>query len=950
MFQLDPKQWAEVRRLFARASELQPAERAGLLQKECLDDDVRREVRALLEQPATGIDGVSEAIADEMAAIAHEPDPDERLIGVRLGPYRVDAIVGHGGMGAVYRASRDDGEFRHQVAIKLVRAAARSPAALQRFKRERQILAHLAHPNIARLLDGGSTPDGVPYLVMEFIAGETLTAWCARQSLTLNQRLRLFLRVCDGVQFAHQNRVVHRDLKPGNILVTADGTPKLLDFGIAKMLAPNRGEAAATTADMRFMTLDYAAPEQVRGDPVSKPVDVYALGLILYEILTGQKAQSIPDPSPATVARVICQTDPVSPAALEPVLAGDLDNIIRKAIRKEPERRYASAADLARDIELHLDGRPVMARPDTLSYRATKFLRRNRPAVAGVLITSAVFCGAVWAYRLGAPRPPRAMGVTELTQTGHVAGNGLVTDGAYLYCVLRGPGKYNLARVPVGGGTPEPLDVPLHNTDILDISHDRTRLLVSDGIGLDVPIWEIRTASLAPRRIGDAVGHHGAWSPDGKRIVFARGSSIFRVNSDGSGMHKLTDVAGIAGDIRWAGAPGADVLRFCVEPPGGGGVGHTLWEMWADGTHLRPMLPDRGSAPEAVRGNDDSGDWLAEGKYYLFRSVRGPTYTIWAKPETRRFPGLFTQSSWPIHSNTSGIFWPTPDPSGKRVFFVSGQERRQFVRYDTSRREFVPFLAGTTGRWASFSRDGRWLAYTIAPQETLWRSRPDGSQAMQLSPSSLRVQEPSWSPDGGSVLFSGYPPGGQYTVYVVPVSGGAPEKITSGDSADGHPSWSPDGTSILYGHTPLHGEQGRGLYVLDWKTRKTSFLSESENFTQSAWSPDGRHIAATNGALIQIFDVLTRRWTPLINRPGIGPPFWSRNGRHVYYQNLFEAEQPIYRARIDGGKIESVASSRQIPQSDLTIFVLAGLAPDDAPIAAVVRKNADIYALELEVP
>jgi len=945
MSQLDPEQWAEVRRLFERASALKPADGTGFLEKECLDEDVRREVRALLEQPATGIDGVAEAIADEMASIGREPDPDERLIGVRLGPYRVDAIVGHGGMGAVYRASRDDGEFRHQVAVKLVRAAARSPVALQRFKRERQILAHLAHPNIARLLDGGSTPDGVPYLVMEFIAGETLIAWCDRQSLTLNQRLRLFLRVCDGVECAHHNRVVHRDLKPGNILVTADGTPKLLDFGVAKMLAPDRGEAAATTAGMGFMTLDYAAPEQVRGDPVSKTVDVYALGLILYELLTGQKAQDIPDPSPATVARIICQTDPVLPAALQPALAGDLDNIIRKAIRKEPERRYASVADLARDIELHLEGRPVAARPDTLSYRAAKFLRRNQSVVAGALVTAIVFFAAVWAYRLGVPRPPRALGVTQLTQTGHVAGNGLVTDGSYLYCVLRAPGQYTLARVPVGGGTPEPLDIPLHNTDILDISKDRTKLLLSNGIGLDVPIWELPIASLVPRRIGDAEGHHGAWSPDGKSIVFARGSSLFRINSDGTGLHKLMDSADMPGEIRWS--PASDVLRFYTESRSG--FGHTLWEMRADGTHVHSMLLNRGSEPGSP-AVEDAGFWLAGGRYFLFRSVRGSRYTMWAQPETRRLPELFTQSPSAIHSNTSGIFWPAPDPNGKRVFFTSGQERRQFVRYDAARREFVPFLPGTTGRWASFSRDNRWVAYTVVPNEVLWRSRPDGSQAVQLSPPSMRVQEPSWSPDGSAVLFSTYPAPEGSAVYVVPFSGGAPEKITSGNSYDCHGSRSPDGSSVLFSHAPLHGETGRGLYLMDWKTRKISLLPGSERYAQGAWSPDGRHIVAAGGVEIHIFDMLTRRWIPLATGPGIGPPFWSKTGKHVYYQSMFEAEQPIYRAPIDGGKIERVASSRQIPQSDLTVVVLAGVADDDAPIAAVVRKNLDIYALELELP
>ena len=212
-------------------------------------------------------------------------------------------------MGAVYRAAGDDAEFRQQVAIKLVRAAAESPGTLRRFRQERQILARLSHPNIARLLDGGSTPEGVPYLVMEFIAGEPISAWCDRHALGIEERLRLFVRVCEAVDSAHRDLVVHRDLKPANILVTDDGTPKLLDFGIAKLLEPGAENQAATLTGLQVMTPDYASPEQVRGEPVSTAADVYALGLILYELLTGKKAQPISVYTPDAIARVVCQME-----------------------------------------------------------------------------------------------------------------------------------------------------------------------------------------------------------------------------------------------------------------------------------------------------------------------------------------------------------------------------------------------------------------------------------------------------------------------------------------------------------------------------------------------------------------------------------------------------------------------------------------------------------------
>jgi len=283
MAELTSEQWAEVKRLFMAAAELRPEELPDYLQRECPDPDLRREVASLLDYSDEGLPSADAAIASAAAAAAREPDPDQRLIGTRLGPYRVEAIAGHGGMGAVYRASRDDSEFRQQVAIKLVRVAAESPDTLRRFRQERQILARLSHPNIARLLDGGSTPEGVPYLVMEFIEGEPITVWCDRQSLGVEDRLRLFLRVCEGVEFAHRDLVVHRDLKPANILVTKDGTPKLLDFGIAKLLDPSAENEAATLTGL-VMTPEYASPERVRGEPASVAADVYALGLILYEL------------------------------------------------------------------------------------------------------------------------------------------------------------------------------------------------------------------------------------------------------------------------------------------------------------------------------------------------------------------------------------------------------------------------------------------------------------------------------------------------------------------------------------------------------------------------------------------------------------------------------------------------------------------------------------------
>jgi eukaryotic-like serine/threonine-protein kinase len=427
-----PRQWSEVERLFAAAVELPRERRRDFLDQACAGPDIRREAASLVDHAGDGLASVGKAIAAESSALADDEDPDRRLIGARLGPYRVEAIAGHGGMGAVYRASRDDAEFRQEVAIKLVRAAAESPATLRRFKQERQILARLAHPHIARLLDGGSTPEGVPYLVIKFIEGQLITSWCEQGALAIEERLRLFLHVCEAVEFAHRERVVHRDLKPANILVTRDGEPKLLDFGIAKLLDPDPQSEALSITSLHAITPDYAAPEQVRGEAASVETDIYALGLVLYEMLTGQRAQEILHYTPDAINRVVCHLEPKAPAALQPQLAGDLDNIIRMAIRKEPRRRYATVPEMARDIQRHLEGRTVAARPDTLRYRVTKFLRRNRDAaiVGGAAAALLAIAAAIASLTGGLARAPRVSRAVRITQIGRVElGDGIATMG-----------------------------------------------------------------------------------------------------------------------------------------------------------------------------------------------------------------------------------------------------------------------------------------------------------------------------------------------------------------------------------------------------------------------------------------------------------------------------------------------------------------------------------------
>jgi serine/threonine protein kinase len=403
--------WRRLDHLFGEASEVPAADREAWLNALPADDQpLAAELRSLLAAHDRGGNFLQAAVEQAERGLGGGPEPE--LLGRRIGAYRLVRLLGRGGMGAVYLAERADEAFRQRVAIKLLPWALATAEARHRFQLERQTLARLEHPHIARLLDGGETADGLPYLVMEYVDGEPIDQFCQRQDLDLVRRLQLFREVCGAVAHAHRNLVVHRDLKPGNILVTADGVVKLLDFGIAKLLpgAETDGTLPLTVAGRLLLTPLFASPEQVRGEPVTTATDVYALGLLLFRLLVGAHPYRFATESPVEVMRVVCDQPPPRPSvaatagaaglglpALRRRLRGDLDNIVLKALRKEPERRYASVEALAEDVRRHLEQLPVRARPDTPGYRAAKFARRHRLGLAAAALIAASLLGGLLA-------------------------------------------------------------------------------------------------------------------------------------------------------------------------------------------------------------------------------------------------------------------------------------------------------------------------------------------------------------------------------------------------------------------------------------------------------------------------------------------------------------------------------------------------------------------------
>ncbi|UCC83771.1 MAG: serine/threonine protein kinase [Gemmatimonadota bacterium] len=448
---MHPDRLQQIQELFWQALEREPTERASFLAGlRAEDPDLADDVESLLAADLEAGDFLDGPPSELLAAFERYARGLEA--GDRIGPYAILKRLGRGGMGSVYLAERADAEYRKQVAIKIVRPGMDTEEILHRFWRERQILANLEHPNIARLLDGGTTPDGHPYLVMEYVDGEPIQRYCDGRRLSVDERLRLFVTVCGAVEHAHRNLVVHRDLKPGNILVTAGGVPKLLDFGIAKLLAPleDSPDTTATRTGLRPMSPVYASPEQVKGGPITTSTDVYSLGLVLYELLTGLRPQTLEGLSFAEIERAVCEREPerpstaigrlnsrtpgeggptletiaaarsASPDKLRRRLIGDLDNIVMRALNKEPGRRYRSVEELADDIRRHLGGFPVRARPETLRYRAAKFVRRHRVGVAAAALVAvtlvAGMAGTLWQARRATSERDRARTEAETAQ------------------------------------------------------------------------------------------------------------------------------------------------------------------------------------------------------------------------------------------------------------------------------------------------------------------------------------------------------------------------------------------------------------------------------------------------------------------------------------------------------------------------------------------------------
>lgn len=594
---------------------------------------------------------------------------------------------------------------------------------------------------------------------------------------------------------------------------------------------------------------------------------------------------------------------------------------------------------------------------------------KSRRWIRKPLLIAGAFCfmsiAGLLAWTLVPAPTPRVIRTDRLTRSSRAWWTQRVlTDGVHLYFAQRTGGREMLASAPIGGGDPVQIPTPfVDSINLLDISPDHAKLLLASSEGLPefeeaddgAAFWTMPTAGGSPQRLGALRGTDAAWFPDGRRILFARGSDIYSANEDGSEPRKVSTVNGWPKVFHWS--PDGRVLRFTVENAETQTV--SIWEAAADGTNPHPWSAIRTPPKPGWQQGESAGVWTPDGKYFIYRSMRDTTTGLWAVREQHELRGRFNNRPFFFHTFTNGMAYANPlvSPDGKRIFFVAEQEGRELMRYDQRSRRFVSYLGGIPARVVDFSHDGKWAVY-YSYDYHLWRSRVDGSDRLQLTFSPLAAGPPRWSPDGTRIAFRADMGPANFRIYLISPEGGTLQAITPAEFTRASvPCWSPDGKSLIFGEMPpLRYTVGRSEHPMqrvDLKTGQMTALQGSEGLNAQNLSPDGQNIVAftQNDSRLVLFNLASHRVTELARGKSFYSAFWSRDGRYIYFQDLYGgAEQPISRVRISDHKIEPVTGLSQFNSADVMAFSFAGLTPDDSPLASVILNRGDVYSLDVDFP
>jgi len=858
--------------------------------------------------------------------------------GTKLGSYEIVAPLGAGGMGEVYRAR--DPQLGRDVAIKILPSfLSRDPDRLRRFEQEARAAAALSHPNILAVYQMG-THEGSPYLVSELLEGSTLRGLLLRGPLPIRKAVEYGTQMAHGLAAAHEKGIVHRDLKPENLFVTKDGRIKILDFGLAKLIqnpqASDPGTPTMTEGTepgVVLGTVGYMAPEQVRGQATDHRTDLFALGAILYEMLTGKR--SFHKPTSAETMSAILNEEPPPVSQIVPDIPPALQKVVRRCLEKSPEQRFHSASDLAFGLEALSDSGSA----PTGAFAAVK--RQTSWKWIAIAATAMVIIAATMAWFLRPPAIPVVESVVQLTNDGQTKGTALETDGSRIYLDEGALGSYRVVQVSTNGGQTGDIPTNLVNVQIAGLAGDGSAMLVLTGAPVRVraSMWLLPLPAGEARRLGDV--SDASLFPDG-RLLYAVDSAVFIAEKDGSNPRKLEGITSQFGDAPIVSPDGKRLVFTIVDTKTNA---WTIEEAAADGTDVHAVLKAGPGLPTSVC----CARWTADGKYLLFSGQSPGRSDLWALSEEEhllggpRAPVQLTKG--PL---SYGAFAASRD--GKQIFAVGVQRRGELVRYDAKAGEFVPFLGGISAFDPTFSHDGKWVAYLSYPDHTLWRSRADGSDRMQLTYPPLLVTYPRISPDGSKVAFND----DSGNAYVIGMDGGTPQKLM--DNAEA-PDWAPDGKSLVVTSGIPEGEpKDKGVFqsrIVDLRTGGASVLPDSQG-TLGPWfvAQDALIATAADQSKLVLFNLKTRKWSDLISSR-IPLVNWesSPDGKYFFYATGGN-DPKIFRMRVVDHVVEEVASLKNLGtvNDPYTGSAQLSVSPDNSPVTTRDVGTQEVYAITVKWP